>query len=247
MRYRIQLTSDKATRNATQAAMKHETANLKRVRVWDLPVRLFHWLLAALVCVMYLSANFDRFDIHIVAGQAIVGLVLARIAWGFFGSSNLRFSALAFRPGAYASYLTTIARREPGYSVAHSPIGSLAVAAMLAALLIQVVTGLVAVDIDGLIEGPYAFYVSYELSRFASEVHLDSERWLLALIIAHVLANAFYLFYKKDNLILPMIKGFREVPQSVAVDEPSHAATWKSLSILFAAMAAAAAGYLIYG
>ncbi len=227
--------------------MSHNQENSISVRVWDLPVRLFHWLLAILVCIMYFSGNYGRFDIHILAGQGIVALLIARIAWGFAGSSNLRFSALIFKPGEYVDYLKLLSRRAPGYSVAHSPIGSLAVIAILTALLVQAVTGLIAADVDGLVEGPYAYYVSYELSRFASEIHVDNERLLLAIIIAHVCANAFYYLYKKDDLISPMITGVRNVPGDRSVSEPRHVATWKSLAVALAAAVATATAYWLYG
>ena len=217
------------------------------VHVWDLPARLFHWLLAILVCIMFFSGNYERFDIHFIAGQAIVALLIARIVWGIWGSSNLRFSALVFKPREYVQYVKSLPKRTPSFSVAHSPIGSLAVIAILIALVTQVATGLVASDVDGLVEGPFAYYVSYDLTRFASEIHVDHERWLLFLIILHVCANAFYFVYKKDNLILPMIKGAREIPEDRLERAPEFVPAWKSFAILLVAAVATATTFYIYG
>lgn len=205
----------------------HSTERVN-VKIWDLPLRIFHWLLAALVAIMLVSAELENFDLHITVGKMIVVLLLIRIAWGFFGSSNVRFSALVFKPRAYIDYVKTLPERSPGYSVAHSPIGSLAVIAILMALAVQVTTGLFATDVDGLIEGPFAYYIPYELTREAAEIHTTHVDWLIALIIVHIAANAFYYLYKRDNLITPMITGSRQIPSDLATDPPRLAPLWKN-------------------
>ena len=191
-----------------------------RINIWDIFIRIFHWLLAALVLVMFVSANFGNFDIHILAGKGIAVLLVARIFWGLLGSSNARFSVLLFKPREYFNYIRTLPQRKPGYSVAHSPIGALAVIAILLVLLVQVCTGLVASDIDGIYEGPFAYYVDYDFSRWATEIHYANKRFVIALVVLHISANLFYYFYKKDNLIKPMITGNRRVPKDVAEAAP---------------------------
>ncbi len=207
--------------------MNSDNSNEVSIRIWDLPLRIFHWLLAILVAVMFISAELDNFDVHIFTGKLIAMLLVARIIWGFVGSSNARFRALIFHPRDYVGYVRSLHLREPGYSVGHSPIGSLAVIAILVIITVQVATGLVASDIDGLIEGPFAYYVSYDLSRWATDVHLDNESILLTLIALHLAASLFYYVYKKDNLVKPMIIGQKAVPQSVAADKPTLAPNWK--------------------
>ena len=201
------------------------------VKVWDLPVRIFHWLLTVLIVVMFVSAKLENFYIHILAGKGVVMLLVARIIWGFWGSSNARFSALVFKPREYIDYISKLAERKPGYSVAHSPIGSLAVIAILVAIALQAAAGLVATDVDGLIEGPFAYYVNYEFSRWASDFHVTHQKWVFTLVIVHLLANAFYYFYKKDNLIGPMLTGTRRIPGHLTQTAPRIEATWKAVVI----------------
>ena len=214
----------------------HDTDRVS-VKIWDLPLRIFHWSLAVLIVIMLVSANFGNFDLHITTGKIIVVLLVVRIAWGLFGSSNVRFSALFFKPRAYIDYIKTLPKRSPGYSVAHSPIGSLAVIAILVALAVQVTTGLFATDVDGLVEGPFAYYIPYELTREASDIHVTHVDWLIALIIVHIAANAFYYVYKRDNLIKPMITGSRQIPKHRATDSPQLAPLWKT-ALVTAAVAA---------
>ncbi len=212
--------------------MNSSSANDTRevnVKVWDLPLRIFHWLLAVLIAVMLLSANFGNFDLHITVGKIIAVLLVFRIAWGFAGSSNARFSALLFRPRAYIDYIRKLPERSPSYSVAHSPIGSLAVIALLILLAVQVIAGLFAADVDGLVEGPFAYYITYELSRYASDIHLSNVDWLVSLIVLHIAANLFYYFYKRDNLIKTMIVGHRSVPEEKLQNPPQLASPWRAL------------------
>ena len=202
------------------------------VKVWDLPVRIFHWLLAVLIAVMYISAKLENFDVHIITGKSIAILLVARIIWGFVGSSNARFSALFFHPREYVNYIAELPQKKPGYSVAHSPIGSLAVIVILSIILVQVATGLVASDIDGLIEGPFAYYVSYDTSRWATDIHLTNKTLLLYIIGLHLAANAFYYIYKKDNLISPMITGVRQIPRNISSNLPVIAPIWKGIATI---------------
>ena len=224
-----------------------DDSNFISVKIWDLPIRIFHWLLVILVIIMFASAKTENFDIHILAGKFLAGLLFARICWGFLGSSNARFSSLLFPPQQIFSYIAKLPKRRPSYQTGHSPIGSLAVILILVALLVQASTGLIAADVDGLIEGPFAYYVSYELSRWASEIHVQHEQWVLFLIIVHLLANAFYYFYKKDNLIHPMISGAKSVPQHLDVPIPEIATVRRGVLVAVAAAILAAWVFSAYG
>ena len=222
-------------------------SNLVKVKVWDLFVRIFHWLLAALIVVMLVSANFGNFDLHITTGKTIVILVIARLFWGIVGSSNARITALVFKPSAYINYIKTLPQRKPGYSLAHSPIGSLAVIAILGFLIFQLTTGLFAADVDGLVEGPFAYYISYELSRTASNLHLQNVDWLISIIVLHIAANLFYFFYKRDNLIKPMLTGSRSVPKDKSQNPPRLASPWRGLIVTAIVAAIMIWVYVQYG
>ena len=208
------------------------------VKVWDVLIRGFHWLLVINIAVMLISAELENFDVHIMAGKVVVTLLAIRIVWGLIGSSNARFSALVYRPQAYIDYIRKLPERSAGHSVAHSPIGALAVIAILLVVAIQATSGLFAADVDGLIEGPFAYYITYELSRTASDIHLSNIDWLITIIVVHIAANLFYYFYKRDNLIKPMITGARSIPEAQQIDAPQLASYWKALwvTILVAAL-----------
>lgn len=196
---------------------------------------------------MFISANVGNFDIHILAGKGIAILLVARILWGVLGSSNARFASLLFKPRDYVNYIKTLSQRKPGHSVGHSPIGSLAVIAILVVILIQVSTGLVASDIDGIYEGPFAYYVDYDFSRWATDIHYTNENIVIGIIILHIAANLFYYFYKKDNLIKPMITGKRTVPVDVAQSAPQLSSKTKAAVIAIITAATMIGIFSIYG
>ena len=82
-----------------------------------------------------------------------------------------------------------------------------------------------------LVEGPFAYYISYELSRTASDLHLQNVDWLISIIVLHIAANLFYYFYKRDNLIKPMFTGSRSVPKDKSQDPPRLASPWRGLIV----------------
>jgi cytochrome b len=138
----------------------------------------------------------------------LLGLVIFRIFWGFFGSSTARFSQFLRGPGAIVGYLRGAWAPQPG----HNPLGALSVVLMLGLLAAQIVFGLFAVDVDGIESGPLSEYVSFEAGRAAAEWHegvFDALLWLIGL---HVLAIAYYRFARKENLLDAMFHGTRDYP-----------------------------------
>lgn len=174
------------------------------MRVWDLPIRLFHWLLVILVAVSWLSAEERRMDIHLLSGLGVLGLVVFRLLWGLFGSSTARFATFVRGPGAVIAHL----RGQGGEKRAgHNPLGALSVVALLAVLVVQVGTGLFASDTDGLDYGPLNFLVSYDLAETLSDIHETAFDLLTVLIVLHLAAVAFYLLARRRNLLRPMVTG----------------------------------------
>jgi len=173
------------------------------VRVWDLPTRLFHWAIVLLFSMSWWSAENNAMDWHRLFGLIILGLLLFRLIWGFVGGSTARFSAFVRSPRAAMSYLRTNGPRHPG----HNPLGGYSVIAMLLMLVTQVVTGLFAVDVDGIDSGYLSHLVSFSEGRLASDIHEISFNILLALISLHVLTILFYLVVRRRNLIGPMVTG----------------------------------------
>jgi cytochrome b len=173
-----------------------------KVRVWDLPVRLFHWALVLLVPAMWWTAEEEQTELHILLGQIMLGLLLFRILWGVLGSSTARFSGFVRGPRKILAYL-----RGGRAGIGHTPIGALSVLAMLAALAVQVGLGLFASDDDGLYQGPLSYHVSAQTAETLTDRH---ETWfyvLLALIALHLAAILYYRLFRRRNLVAPMVTG----------------------------------------
>ena len=127
--------------------------------IWDLPTRLFHWLLVALIAFSWWSAEYGETDLHIWSGTAVLSLLIFRVLWGLFGSSTARFSSFLRGPKAVIGYVKGAADWN---RAGHSPLGGLSVLALLGLTGIQVVLGLFAADEDGFYEGPLAHFVSLD-------------------------------------------------------------------------------------
>jgi cytochrome b len=185
--------------------------------VWDLPLRLFHWSIVALIGLSWWSAEngFDR--VHFWSGYALLFGLVFRILWGFAGSSTARFSTFVRGPAAVFAYLRDGRNGQAG----HSPIGALSVLAMLLALLVQVATGLVQIDDEDFIEGPLAGLVGFDAAVLAHEVHEASFNVLLGLIALHLLALAYYQLVRRRSLIPPMVTGRTVLPEGVAPMAPA--------------------------
>jgi cytochrome b len=174
------------------------------VKVWDLPTRLFHWLIVLLVGFSWWSAETGHMDWHYRSGLSALILLTFRLLWGFFGGSTARFSQFTRSPGAVLAYL-----RGPtgsSHSAGHNPLGGYSVIAMLLALCAQVVTGLLAVDVDGIESGPLSHLVDFDQGRAAAKVHHLSFTVLQILIVLHLLAIAYYRI-RGRKLIMPMVTG----------------------------------------
>ncbi len=183
------------------------------VKVWDAPVRLFHWLLVALVALSvttgYLAGNALRW--HVWSGCAILALLIFRLLWGFAGSTYARFAHFVRGPRAVRDYARGLLSRTPSYAIGHNPLGGWMVVALLASLALQAGTGLFAND-DIATEGPLYPKVSKALSDTLSTWHQANAVLLLVLVGMHVAAVLYYYFYKRENLLRPMITGSKVVP-----------------------------------
>lgn len=187
--------------------------------VWDLPVRVTHWLLVACVAGSWLTqqAGVQWFGWHRRLGYATLLLVLFRIVWGFVGTRHARFAAFVRGPRAIAAYLRGAADRPP---VGHSPLGAMSVIAMLALLLLQSVTGLFAND-EVASAGPFYGWVSQATSNRVASLHHANFDVLLALIALHVAAVVGYARSRRGRLIRAMLTGRKEaraVPEGEAID-----------------------------
>ncbi|MBR9971255.1 cytochrome b/b6 domain-containing protein [Magnetospirillum sulfuroxidans] len=185
-----------------------------RVKVWDLPTRLFHWLLVALIVALGVSGELGKLDLHMIIGPAVLVLILFRLVWGLIGSETARFSHFVRGPKAIRAYLSA-ARTGAVRSVGHNPLGAFSVLALLSLVLVQSLTGLFTSD-DILSEGPLAHLLSAKSVALISTVHRICFKLLLAFIVLHLAAVAFYRFVKKDDMVEAMITGTKKVPTTVA-------------------------------
>jgi len=176
-----------------------------RARLWDGPTRIVHWLIVILLGFSWWSGETGKMEWHRWSGYAVLGLVVFRLIWGLVGSGSARFSNFVRGPAATIGYLKTLPSRAGSDAPGHNPIGALSVLAILAALATQVVTGLFSVDIDGIESGPLSDRVDFDTGRLFAQWHHWSFTALQVLAVLHVAAVAFYLTYKRSNLIAPMI------------------------------------------
>lgn len=211
---------------------------MSKILVWDLPSRLFHWLLVMLVVVSWVSATLggNAMQIHMLSGYTILTLVLFRILWGFFGSQHARFASFVRNPVAAVAYLQALRRNEAGWHLGHNPAGGWSVIAMLGALLLQAGTGLFAND-DIATEGPLAKLVSKALSDRITGIHHLNIDLLYVLIGLHLAAVAFYFFHKRENLVKSMFTGYKDAPAGLGESAQNRGSAWLA-ALLLAACAA---------
>ncbi len=188
-------------------------ATLERVRLWDPALRVFHWALTALFAASWLLGEFGPpiMTLHFWSGYAICALLAFRFLWGLVGPRPARFASFVRGPAAVARYAGGVAARKPSHWPGHNPLGGWAVAAMLLLLVAQVGTGLLSDPEDYINVGPVAGLVSDDLNRAATAWHHRIGDVLIGLVGLHVAAIAFYRLWKREDLIRPMIDGWKTV------------------------------------
>ena len=175
--------------------------------IWDLPIRIVHWLLTVLIFGSWYTVSVTgNMEAHMLIGQTILCLLIFRVVWGFVGTRYAKFSSFVFGPHTIIAYARTILSRSGGGYAGHNPLGFLAVFAMLLLIGIQVTTGLFATDGD-FYEGPLNHLVSGSTGREITDIHYLNFDVLAIMIGIHIVAIFFYLLYKRENLIWPMFTG----------------------------------------
>ncbi|HUB96947.1 MAG TPA: cytochrome b/b6 domain-containing protein [Stellaceae bacterium] len=179
--------------------------------VWDVPTRLFHWLVVALVIAAYVTLELNWMDMHAWIGEAVLALVLFRLLWGFLGSDTALFSRFIKAPGVAIRHLAHLFRREPDHQIGHNPAGGWMVLLLLFLLLGETLSGLyVANDVAD--DGPFTEIVPASVADAITRLHAIFWYALLAAITLHVAAILVYWIAKRQNLVLPMITGRKSLP-----------------------------------
>jgi len=210
------------------------------VRVWDLPVRLFHWSLAALFLFLIVSGDLgdDLIELHFYAGYLLSGLIVFRLVWGLAGSRYARFSQFIRHPLHTLGYTKRLLQGKAEHHYGHNPVGGLMVIALLLLLAAQVATGLVTSD-DVIWDGPFYAAVSDETAELGAMLHHQLQLVLKVLVGLHVLAIVFHKVFYKDALVPAMIHGRK-------IDHGNAVAAEPASPIAFVLASALAAGWVYY-
>ena len=212
-----------------------------RIRIWDLPTRLFHWLLAALVIFSFTTGKVggDWLIWHFRSGYAIASLLLFRLLWGFAGTRYARFASFLPSPSRIWRTMRSKESRGVPVSAGHSEIGTLSVYALLIVLMLQVATGVFTND-GSFTEGPWVKFVSEALSNRLSTIHYYNHWAIAGFTALHVAAIAYYLQFRKEDLLTPMLTGDKLGINVAAAEDGA------SIRIRAAILAALAAGVVTY-
>jgi cytochrome b len=222
----------------------------KIIRVWDLPIRVFHWLLVLCIVGSLVSVNIggNAIEWHAYFGYSILVLLIFRILWGFVGSTHARFTNFFPSKEKIFNYLGGQSPRVLG----HNPLGALSVFALLFVLSVQVFTGLF-VDDEIAFQGPLAKYVPNFLVSLFSEIHEANQVLIYAFISIHIAAILFYQKFKGEDLIKPMLHGDKEIDPSEEAEylptdlgQPSKdGAVQRALALILLSVIAVVVGYFI--
>lgn len=201
--------------------------------VWDLPLRIFHWLLVLSVTASWVTGLIGSSvrQYHMWLGYWMLALLTFRAIWGVFGTRHSRFASFVPTPASVLRYGRDVLKGRASESIGHNPIGSLMVFLMLGLLIAQVVSGLF-VDDDVFYAGPFAHVVSHETGKSFEGLHHDVVDWIVVLAVMHIVATLYHVFKLKEPLIRAMFtgrKGASLVPESEAI---THSAIVRAIVIL---------------
>jgi len=189
------------------------------VKVWDLPVRVFHWALVVVVLVAGLTetaAPANWLGVHVVAGYTLAGLLATRLVWALLGSEFSRFDRFVLAPRAVLGHLRDLLTGRPSRHLGHNPAGSAMIVALLLVLAALVVTGLV--TLGGMFkQGPLAPLLPFVVGSPARQIHNAFFYLLLILIALHLVGVALESALTRENLARAMIDGLK---RDTAQQEP---------------------------
>ena len=206
----------------------------KSTKIWDLPTRIFHIALALLVMCAFITVNLgdDWMKLHGQIGLSILALLSFRLVWGVFGGYWSRFSSFPLHPKKVMNHLRDKSRHSINYP-GHNPLGSLSTLVMLLAFTLQALTGLCSDD-EVLFSGPLTTYLTSSQVEFATYYHSEIGQPLILILIGlHVLAILLYKFVFKQNLVTPMITGFKEDLQDCEASQDNFGSRVFGLFIFF--------------
>ena len=207
------------------------------IRVWDLPTRLFHWLLVCCIVGSLVTSQIggNAMAWHFRFGFAIASLLLFRLVWGLIGGRWSRFSTFLYGPATVLRYLRGDAK--PEHTVGHNPLGAASVFAMLVVLIAQVGTGVFSDDEIAAV-GPFAKFVSNATVSAATSYHTSIGKYtLVGLVVLHLAAIAYYALAKRENLVRPMVSGDKTLTNTRVPGSRDDAASRVAAAVVLMACA----------
>ena len=191
------------------------------MRIWDLPIRLFHWVLVILLAVSWWSAEMLWMRLHMWSGLTVMALLMFRLIWGFIGSDTARFTRFLQSPVKAFHHLLDMRKREPDTEIGHNAAGGWMVLGLLGLLALQIASGLGAQD-EGVVEGPLALALGKETSDWLTRLHHLNFKFIQIAVLLHVLAVAAYRLLKGQDLVTPMITGKKRLPGATRAPMMMH-------------------------
>jgi len=184
---------------------------MQQLYVWDFPTRLFHWLLVIAISSQYITAELldDAIQWHFYGGYSILGLLVFRVLWGFWGAYYAKFSHFIVSPQSAWRYSRTFTCPDYKPSVGHNPLGAYSIIFILTVLLTQSISGLFISD-DIFHNGPYYNAVGEETQNVMNWIHHQGFNAVWLFLGLHIGAMLVYKFAKKQNLVVSMITGYKQ-------------------------------------
>ncbi len=218
---------------------------MQKILVWDLPTRLFHWLLAAAFAAAWLTAESDTWlALHVFAGYLMLGLVAFRLLWGVIGSRYARFASFRFGPRAAMAYLQETLHGKAKRHIGHNPAGSWAIYGLLGLAVAAGLTGLLTLGGEEN-HGPFAGLLSYGLGHAFKELHEGLASAMLALVGLHLAGVAVESLLHKENLAKAMVTGCKDGETTQAAASPRRFSAMALLALVLAGGAWQFKGYAL--
>lgn len=177
---------------------------IRRILVWDVPTRVFHWLQALSFGVAYLTAFSERMrNYHVALGYILLGLIAFRLLWGFVGTRYARFRSFLFNPKQIVAYLLTMVKGKPAHYLGHNPAGSVSVWLLLALGLFIGVTGVLALQDDA--------------SDLVVDLHGIATNVMLGVILLHLIGVLMSSILHRENLVRSMFTGLKSAQSEAGI------------------------------
>ncbi|NQZ20668.1 MAG: cytochrome b/b6 domain-containing protein [Colwellia sp.] len=205
----------------------------KPALVWDLPLRVFHWLFAGTVIASWYTSDQDHdlIELHIQLGYFALGLIIFRLLWGVVGTKHARFISFVPKPKQLHHYIKNLKQNRAPASIGHNPLGSLMVILMIMLISLQAISGLFIND-DIYSSGPYNAIVTKDIEQVMAFLHHHVFDYMIGAIALHLLAIFYYVRIKKETLIVPMITGRKPAKHINDSDVIKHSKLWLAAFII---------------